>query len=117
LSGGIFFVLLLGTNFSAYSQVVYAYMDPQAYVRSGDDILSAMAYGDIYTGVDSADIQTYIEEKEDLYTITQTLRDTAPDIVEQSIYSMDMLRHGDLSSTGVTFDIAPIENHIIIPKM
>jgi hypothetical protein len=43
LSGGIFFVLLLGTNFSAYSQVVYAYMDPQAYVRSGDDILSAMA--------------------------------------------------------------------------
>lgn len=116
LSGSIFLVLLVSLNYSAYSNRIINWVNPEALIQARDEVnnlltsvTSVSAYAsDAPTG----------EHKEDLDTVTTKILSSDPSIV----YSRDYAPKGLIAwieekDQNTTFSLSPYENRIIIPRM
>jgi LPXTG-site transpeptidase (sortase) family protein len=118
LSGTIFSVLLGILNFSAYSARVLDWIDPDQLVALQDDLSSAIARSSITAHADAAStpVQAVAESSE---VLTERVASIAPGLVYSRTYDPDrLLSTPDTeSSARATFQVAPYENRIIIPKI
>lgn len=117
LSGTIFSILLGLLNFSAYSARILDWVDPARLSAIQEDLTNAIARSGIDVYAD-----TSMSEKEAIGSreiITERMADIAPGLVYNRTYTPDnLLTNIDtLSSARATFEVAPYENRIIIPKI
>ena len=117
LSGTIFSVLLGMLNFGAYSARVLDWMDPQKLISLQEDLSNAIARSSIEVHADTTEqARDLVESRE---AVTERVADIAPGLVYGRTYSPDnLLANVDMrTSSQATFDVAPYENRIIIPKI
>lgn len=109
----VFFTLLTITNWSSYSTVLSAYINPDALKTSGNEILSTL---------DKSKITVYANEGMD----TEVRQETADSLKKKLAESNTAIREDRFSPkklvTGaakldIDLDIAPYDNRIIIPKI
>jgi len=109
----VFFTLLTITNWSSYSTVLSAYINPDALKTSGNEILSTL---------DKSKITVYANEEID----TEAQQETADSLKKKLTESNTVIREDRFSPkkliTGaakldINLDIAPYDNRIIIPKI
>lgn len=109
----VFFTLLTITNWSSYSTVLSAYINPEALKTSGNEILSTL---------DKSKITVYANEGMD----TEVRQETADSLKKKLTESNTVVREDRFSPkkliTGaakldIDLDIAPYDNRIIIPKI
>ena len=117
LSGTIFSVLLGALNFGAYSARILDWVDPAHLAAIQEDLSSAIARSSIDVHADTTTITKEITESREV--ITERIADIAPGLVYGRTYTSDnLLANIDTtSSRRATFDVAPYENRIIIPKI
>ena len=119
LSGTIFSVLLGILNFSAYSTRILDWIDPAQLASIQDDLTSAIARSSI--DVHASDVHTEASKSltESREVVTERVADIAPGIVYSRNYTPDrLLSNIDTTTTArATFQVAPYENRIIIPKI
>lgn len=124
LTGWVFVVLLLGVNFSAYSQVLINYLNPSQAEQSGQEIVHLLdsvnfqVYaGDSVSGsIDPAEKQLIHEAQ--LERATEAVKEVDPKIANDTSYSPIRLAHGiDTEQSEVSFALVPYDNRIIIPKI
>jgi hypothetical protein len=116
LSGTIFSLLLGALNFGAYSARILDWMDPERLISLQEDLSNAIARSSIEVHADTTlQAKQLLESRED---ITSRIADIAPGLVYTREYTPDsLLTHINRDSSSATFDLAPYENRIIIPKI
>lgn len=125
LTWAVFIVLLLGANFSAYSQILMNYIDPESAERSGKEITTLIDASNmqVYAGNDVAPPverkeQLIEEKKQNLDLVKEQLKEIDPKIANDTSYDPIRLSHGiDSVQDQVSFDLVPYDNRIIIPKL
>ncbi len=116
LSGSIFVVLLVGLNYSAYSNRIINWVNPEALILARDEV------NNLLTSATSLSVhaseETLLENKEDLDTVTSKILDSDPSIVYSRSYKPRELVAGieDLWASA-SFELTPYENRIIIPRI
>ncbi|MDD2486956.1 MAG: sortase [Candidatus Gracilibacteria bacterium] len=106
----VFFILLGATNYSAYSKILYSYINPQYLKDSSKDILDT---------IDDGKIKVYASDESDDKSMEEKLSkkmEEDDNTVKQSNFSPKKLvpLDGDVS---LDLEITPYENRIIIPKI
>lgn len=119
LSGTIFSVLLGILNFGAYSARILDWVDPARLVALQDDLTNAIARSSIDVNASSdmtEQAKNLVESRE---VLTERVADIAPGLVYSRTYTPDRLLSNldNQGSARATFDVAPYENRIIIPKI
>lgn len=115
LSGTIFSVLLGILNFSAYSTRILDWIDPGKLATLQNDLSSALARSSIDVHAEEVTSGDVTESKE---VITDRVATIAPGLVYSRNYAPDrLLSNMDDSSRAPTFQVAPYENRIIIPRI
>ena len=116
LSGTIFSVLLGMLNFSAYSARILDWMDPDKLIALQDELMSAVARSSIDAHADTTEQSRDIVESRE--AVTERLADIAPGLIYNRTYTPDrLLSNIDTTTSRATFDVAPYENRIIIPRI
>jgi LPXTG-site transpeptidase (sortase) family protein len=116
LSGAIFVVLLVGLNYSAYSNRIINWVNPDALIQARDEV------NHLLTSVTSVSVYAsewaMLENKEDLDTITSKILNSDPSIVYARNYTpANLIAWVQEDSLPVNFELAPYENRIIIPRI
>ncbi len=116
LSGSIFLVLLVSLNYSAYSNRIINWVNPDALIQARDDV------NHLLTSVTSvsayASEASISENKEDLDTITTKILSSDPSIIYSRDYAPKELMAGiQEKDLNATFALSPYENRIIIPRI
>jgi hypothetical protein len=116
LSGTIFSILLGALNFGAYSARILDWIDPDKLMSLQEDLSSAISRSSIEVHADTTEQAKQLLESREV--ITDRIADIAPALVYSRTYAPDNLL-GNLSreSSSATFDVAPYENRIIIPRI
>jgi len=110
----IVFVILLGiTNWSAYSTILSAYINPEGLKASGNDIVAMLDKSKITVYANATDDS--IDTKEQESDIKKKLEETNTTIHEDRFSPKKLVP--STADVSVDFDIAPYDNRIIIPKI
>jgi hypothetical protein len=116
LSGSIFLVLLVSLNYSAYSNRVINWINPDALMEARDEVNSLLTSATSISVHASEDIAH--ENKEDLSTVTAKILSSDSSIVYSKDYAPKGLMAGIQENTlSTTFSLTPYENRIIIPRI
>lgn len=116
LSGSIFAVLLVSLNYSAYSNRIINWVNPDALLHARDEVnnlLTSATSMSVYASEESA-----LENKEDLDTVTSKILSSDPSIIYSRNYRPQELIAGIEDQTvRANFELTPYENRIIIPRI
>lgn len=115
----LFGLLMLATNFSAYSQVFMTVVSPERL---------SQAQSSLFEALHSSQIQTVAAAQSDQHSLSDEIITKKAEELKENLESrgveLDPLRAMDPnrydlapSPVAVTFDITPYENRIIIPKI
>jgi hypothetical protein len=116
LSGTIFSIFLGILNFGAYSARVLDWIDPEHLLELQQDLTSAIARSSMEVHADTLQPSTQMIETRDV--IADKIAQIDPALVYSRTYSPDnLLSNINRTSSPTTFDLAPYENRIIIPKI
>ena len=109
VSSFVFFILLGISNYSAYSKIIYSYINPQSLKDSSQDILNT---------IDNSKIKVYADEwiDEQLENNLKKKIEEDEKLTKQTSFSPKKLVPRD-SSIDLDLEITPYENRIIIPKI
>lgn len=104
----VFFILLWATNYSAYSKMIYSYVNPSYLKDSSKDILDTM---------DNWKIKVFADEvnKDDWVSVSKKT-EIEDKISTQTNFSPKKLVKTD-KDVNLDLEITPYENRIIIPKI
>ncbi len=114
LSTIIFVILLLITNFNAYSKIVYTYINPNYLKNANNDLIKTL---------DESKIKIYAE---DVFVSEETRKEQEQKIIEKlenewntlkKIYFSPKKLVTSYESVTLDLDIIPYENRILIPKI
>lgn len=111
MTGTIFASFMGVLNFSAYSAIVTNWINPNHLITLQDNMEQALMNSNM--NIHAAELS----DGRSLETITQQVALTDPEIIYSRSYGSDRLLSGISDSPTATFDIAPYENRIIIPKL
>lgn len=103
-------------NFSAYSARVLHWIDPSTLENIKWELQSVVSKSSMEVHASETMSE---DQQESLTTLTEKVAATDPGIVYNRTYSAERLL-GNISETenaGVTFQVTPYENRIIIPKL
>lgn len=110
----IVFVLLLGaTNWSSYSTLLSAYVNPDGLKASGNDIVSMLGKSKITVYADDTENTASKQEQEE--DIKKKLEESNTSIKENKFSPKKLITSA--AKLDVDFDITPYDNRIIIPKI
>ncbi|EKD44091.1 MAG: sortase family protein [uncultured bacterium (gcode 4)] len=109
----VFFTLLTITNWSSYSTVLSAYINPDALKTSGNDILSTLDKSKITVYANEGVDMEMRQEQED--TLKKKLTESNT-VIREDRFSPKKLITG-AAKLDIDLDIAPYDNRIIIPKI
>lgn len=115
LTGSIFTTLMAATNYSAYSERIAYWLDPSRF----DGVASEMRNMFLSANEVHAMEAVYTEELLVRSVIEERVALTNPEIVYSRSYSEEaLLANVPTTPAGtVTFQVAPFENRIIIPRL
>jgi hypothetical protein len=91
-------------------------MDPDKLISLQEDLSNAIARSSIEVHADSAEQSKQLVESREV--ITERIADIDPALVYSRTYSPDnLLSNLSKDTSKATFDVAPYENRIIIPRI
>lgn len=114
LTGAIFLLLMWGLNYSAYSARLSNWIDPDALLEAQDEVNGILAKA---TNVVEAGEDTSIEDREDQDTLRNKILEKEPSTIYARSYSPTGLLAGTQTKSRTSFELAPYENRIVIPKI
>lgn len=114
LTGSIFVVLMGVLNFSAYSARLVHWINPDTISGIKDQIQMAVSNSSVAVHASDGG-----DTRESLQVVREKVALTDPGIVYSRSYDAQALLSGipRVSSLEATFDVAPYENRIIIPRL
>lgn len=113
LTGCIFALMMGALNFSAYSARVTNWINPEIITNMRDQLQAAVTNSNIT--VHAAQID---DTRESLETVSEKVANTDPEIIYSRSYGAENLLSGISRTQGeATFDVAPYENRILIPRL
>lgn len=112
MTGGIFSIFMGVLNFWAYSAIVTNWVNPNLMMSLQDNMEQALMDSSI--AVHASDV---VDSQNSLQTITDQISVTDPEVIYSRSYGPDRLLSGISRSTSASFNVAPYENRIIIPKL
>ena len=116
LSGSIFLVLLVWLNYSAYSNRIINWVNPDALIYARDEVNSLLTSATSVPVHASED--TAVENKENLDALTSKILTSDPSIIYSREYKpQELIASIQESDLKWSFDLAPYENRIIIPRI
>lgn len=113
ISTVVFFALLTATNWSSYSTLLSAYINPDGLKTSGNDILSTLDKSKITVYANEGVNMEMKQEEEDALKKKLTESNT---VIREDRFSPKKLVTG-AAKLDINLDIAPYDNRIIIPKI
>lgn len=117
LTGAIFFVLMWAINYSAYSQRIANWVNPEALEHARDEV------NDLLTNATSVSVhaseESTIEARDDLDTVKEKILQAEPSVVYSRNYGPEWLlaNAGKSDAMSANFTFAPYENRLVIPKL
>lgn len=116
LSGSIFLVLLVSLNYSAYSNRIINWVNPDALMQARDDVNNLLSSVTSFSAYASENSNT--DTKEDLDTVTTKILSSDPSIIYSRDYApKDLMAGIQEKDLDATFALSPYENRIIIPRI
>jgi LPXTG-site transpeptidase (sortase) family protein len=114
LTGAIFLVLMGALNYSAYSSRLANWINPERLLEARDEVNGLLSKA---TSISVYAEDTSGETKDDLATVTEKILATDPEVVYARNYAPgNLLVHANTVAPA-TFELAPYENRIIIPRI
>ena len=113
ISSVVFFVLLTATNWSSYTTLLQAYVNPNALKTSSADILTMLSKSKITVYANEWENDIIRQEKED--ELKKKLNESNTVIHENQFSPKKLITNAVV--LDVDFDITPYDNRIIIPKI
>lgn len=115
VTGGVFFVLLSVLNYSAYSNRIMNYLDPDALLSARDQVQDILSAGTVEVHA-SETLES--EKTESLESVTEKIIESTPGVVYRESYEpKELLASVRNTSASTSFTLAPYENRIIIPRI
>lgn len=117
LTGTIFLLMMGAINYSAYSQRVANWINPEALEHARDEVNGLLSQATSVTVHASEEVN--VEIREDLETVTEKILQADPSVIYSRNYGPEWLlaNAGTTQSMGANFTLAPYENRIVIPKI
>jgi LPXTG-site transpeptidase (sortase) family protein len=114
LTGLIFLLLMWGLNYSAYSTRLSNWVNPDALIEAQDEVNGILAKA---TNVVEASDDTTEATREDISTLRDKIITKEPSLIYSRSYNPTGLLAGTNETHGASFELAPYENRIVIPKI
>jgi LPXTG-site transpeptidase (sortase) family protein len=116
LTGAIFLVMLGALNYSAYSSRIANWINPDALIEARDEV------NNILTKATTVSVHAseagVTEVLEDLETVTERILAHDPSVVYARSYKPEtLLAHKTRAAPSASFELAPYENRLIIPRI
>lgn len=117
LTGAIFFVLMGAINYSAYSQRIANWVNPDALEHARDEVNGLLTQATTVSVHASEEAST--EAREDLETVKEKILEAEPSVVYSRNYGPEWLlaNAGASNAMSANFTLTPYENRVVIPKM
>lgn len=117
LTGLIFFLLMGAINYSAYSQRVSSWINPEALEQAQDEVNSLLTKATTVSVHASENANE--EAREDLETVKEKILQVEPSVVYSRSYWPEWLlsNAGANTSLSAKFTLTPYENRVVIPKI
>lgn len=113
ISSIVFVVLLASTNWSSYSSILSAYLNPQALTDSKNDIISVLDKSRVMVYADHTVDNGANEEEQ---TSLKKKLEESNTTIHEDRFSPKRLIPGE-AKVSIDLDITPYDNRIIIPKI
>jgi hypothetical protein len=117
LTGGIFLLLMGVINYSAYSQRIANWVNPDALIHARDEVNGLLSKATSVTVHASEEANN--EAREDLETVKEKILEAEPSVVYSRNYGPEGLlaNAGTQDTISANFTLAPYENRLVIPKL
>lgn len=117
LTGGIFLLLMGVINYSAYSQRIANWVNPDALINARDEVNGLLSKATSVTVHASEEANN--EAREDLETVKEKILEAEPSVVYSRNYGPEWLlaNAGTQDTISANFTLAPYENRLVIPKL
>ena len=117
LTGGIFLLLMGVINYSAYSQRIANWVNPDALIHARDEVNGLLSKATSVTVHASEEASN--EAREDLETVKEKILEAEPSVVYSINYGPEGLlaNAGTQDTISANFTLAPYENRLVIPKL